>query len=141
MEQCMDFLNITIEEENKRLISRWLRIVDSAEFREGLVYIQSCIEKQNLNSWLFVAMHFAPPALMEQRWTVEHIVTLLEKTTLKKIALVLPDDGILYTVGNRMRKKIYHTFGQKILLECFSREDHALFWLNGAEATEAWYSL
>jgi hypothetical protein len=136
MEHYKDFLTVLIDHERRQLTSRWLRVVDSTEFREGLLYVEDCIVKHQLLTWLFDALKLGAPVLLDQRWTVEHIIAILEKTELRKVALIMPGDYIMHMIGEKMRKKVYSTFGKKILLECFSREEHALFWLNSTETSE-----
>jgi hypothetical protein len=136
MEQYKDFLTVTIDHDRKQLTSRWLRVVNSAEFREGMLYIEDCIVKHSLITWLFDALKLGAPVLLDQRWTVEHVIAILEKTELKKVALIMPGDYIMHMIGEKMRKMVYHTFGKRILLECFSREDHAFFWLNSIETSD-----
>jgi hypothetical protein len=136
MEHYKDFLTVLIDHERKQLASRWLRVADSTEFREGMLYLEDCIVKHKLLTWLFDALKLGAPALLDQRWTVEHIIAILEKTELRKVALIMPGDYIMHMIGEKMRKKVYKTFGKKILLECFSREDHAQFWLNSTETSE-----
>lgn len=136
MEHHQDYLTIDVDHDKKMITSNWLRFVKSQEFRAGMLFIEDCIVKDKLIYWLVDMTQSTAPAMIDQKWTIEHIMAVLEKTDMKKIAIVVPGDFILHMIGDRMRKKVYQRFGKKILLECFSRPDHALYWFGSAEETE-----
>ncbi|WP_018477548.1 hypothetical protein [Pontibacter roseus] len=133
MKQVKDYLSVELEDGQRRVVSRWLRPVESAELREGLLLLQHLTEEHQPVSWLMETHHLTPLPLEDQNWVVESLASRLVDTSLLQVALVLPNDATLHLVGDRIKQKIYTAFGQKIQVECFSRRDHALFWLSNPE--------
>ena len=135
-ERYKDYLSIRVYPESKLIHTCWLRTVSSGEFRAGLLHLQAVILQQQLELWLLDANHLAPPDVLDQKWTIEKLLRSLEEAKLRKIALILPDDPIFHMLGESMKARVYSLFSQKILLDCFSRTDHARYWLLLSSETE-----
>lgn len=139
VEQFQDILQTKIDYEAKLVCSNWLHYIESQNLREGLLHMASCINKHHLTSWLQDCRNLSAPGVLDQKWIVEELMPLLEKSDLQKIALVMPGDYILHMVAAEMRDKIYGRYGQRITLECFSRSTHGLYWLQSTGDTTEFF--
>ena len=139
VELYKDILEIRIDYDAKLVCSTWLHYSESNNFRQGLSHIASCINKHHLTLWLQDCRNLSAPGVLDQKWILEELMPLLEKSDLQKIAMVMPGDYILHMVAAEMRDKIYGKFGRRILLECFSRSTHGLYWLQSTDETSEFF--
>ncbi|GAB3535826.1 hypothetical protein GCM10027443_25320 [Pontibacter brevis] len=129
MEIYKDYMFYLPEAELKLLRSGWLRKVDSAMYREGMLHVREIIEHQQLKFWLYDASKFTAPDISDQIWTVEVLGALLAETTLLKIAVVVPKDVFLQTVAEQVRFQARPVFEGSIKMENFFDVGSAEEWL------------
>lgn len=119
-----------LSDNNRLITSKWLHQLDSAAYREGLLYIYENIYQYHCQCWLYDASTFVSPNIRDQKWTMEVFGALLAKSTLEKIAVLLPEDKFLLTLANEVQQQANPIFGEGVTVKYFFSPEEAKEWLS-----------
>ncbi|EJF08197.1 MULTISPECIES: STAS/SEC14 domain-containing protein [Pontibacter] len=123
------YLQVHYDPEQSLISSHWLRVVDSAEYRQALVNICQQLYKSNALAWLVDFSRMTSPTMRDQNWTIELLSHSLPHTKLRKLALVLPDDLFLEVVVEKVSYSLMSMSNIKVQIGHFTDPLTAQQWL------------
>lgn len=109
--------------------SRWLRVGNSAEYRQALVDTCKQLHKSNAMGWLVDFSRMTSPDMRDQNWTLDLLTQSLPHTKLRKLAVVLPDDLFLEVAVERVRDGLLNVSNINLQIAQFSDSSAAQHWL------------
>ncbi|MCC9138162.1 hypothetical protein ACFSKU_00470 [Pontibacter silvestris] len=124
-----DFMAYRLSKDNKLITNKWLHQINSAEYRQGLLYVYENIFQYHCQCWLYDASTFVSPDIRDQKWTMDIFGALLAKSTLQKIAVLLPEDAFLLKLADDVQQKANPIFGEGVVVKYFFNADEANEWL------------
>ncbi|WP_157578683.1 hypothetical protein [Pontibacter roseus] len=111
------------------VLTKWLRAVNSREYRSGISYFCRIIRKHSAASWMVDATRLCAPPLKDQNWTVNKISDSLLQTPLNRIAFVTSNDLFIEVVTEKIKEKLHQKTSNQILMESFRTYSQAFDWL------------
>lgn len=115
---------------------QWLRSLSSVEYRKGMQYVCSFIEKNPTVSWIIDATRLIAPNMSDQKWTSEILGHCISKVKLRKIALILPDDLFSEVVAEKINLKVMQMISDPIKIMCFNDFEKGMNWVLSNNETE-----
>lgn len=128
-----DYLHANIIPAEHMLHITWLRSVDSAEYREGLYFIERTIRENNIHLWLCDSRKLTLVTYEDQQWIINEIIPLLLQTNIKKVARVVKNDIFSYITFENLISKAHLSYQIQGHMEHFTTLDTALGWLRMPE--------
>ncbi|HEY4650159.1 MAG TPA: hypothetical protein VIG72_02045 [Pontibacter sp.] len=129
MNAITDFIEFRIDSHKKLLYCRWLRDVNTTEYKAGLDRVHHLLVTHNIQLWLQDSTPLQPRTADVLRWTTEEFGLLLIQSPLKQLAVVAPPTSPHFAVLRSLREKAYRIFGRTKQLELFETHEEALRWL------------
>ncbi len=106
-----------------------ISVVNSESYRESMLLVGQFIREQRVSYWLYNTAKFYSPTLSDQVWLVEVFFPLLKDTSLRKIAIIMPEDVFLQAVADRLCSHSKPVFRGRIGMEAFFDTESAEQWL------------
>lgn len=129
MNNEFDFVEFRLDTDKKLLYAKWLRDVDTTEYRLVLNYIHQLIKDNHITLWLQNSEHLLPRSLEDQKWAAEEFGFMIAQSLIKYVAIVLPKHSPHYAELLSLRDKAYRIFGKTKHIQLFETEQEALAWL------------
>lgn len=123
------FIQIDIDAKRELAHSRWLRAVDSYEYRLSITQSYKAIKINNAVCWLADFTRLSTPNMHDQKWTASVLSESLLVTKLRKIAFLLPDNLFMEVVIEKITEQLLQKTDNQIKVGLFSTLDLALEWL------------
>ncbi|MFD1188371.1 hypothetical protein, partial [Pontibacter rugosus] len=124
-----DYLNYQVNTQTGTIRSKWLRSVNSQEYREGMLYTHKLITEHNLFFWIYDASRYSAPNVSDQVWLTNVFTPLLTQTNLKKTASILSGDVIMQMVAEQIRVKALPIMIDKLQYQSFHDLESAEEWI------------
>lgn len=126
----MAFISIQRDPTNKVLLTKWLRAVNSQEYRESILSFYRFLKNEGVLYWVVDITRTASPDMHDQKWTTNLLGPGICETNLKKIAVILPDDLFLEVVSEKMAEEVLRLCGMQVEIAFFGDYGEAFDWLN-----------
>lgn len=131
-----NYISIDVEADKDLVCTRWLKTVSSRNYRSTVIHFFKVIKKYRPVYWLLDMNRLSSPTMDDQRWTMQYINQALKGTSIKKVAVVLPNDLLLELVMERIWEGVDEELKKRIPAEYFRMTSQALRWLLPAYETE-----
>jgi hypothetical protein len=115
--------------QSKLLFTKWLRAVNTQEYRLSVLHCMDALNNSKVYYWLIDITRIFSPAMNDQKWTTELIGPAICHTLLKKIAVVIPDDLFLEVVAEKMGEEVLRLCDDQVKIAYFRHYEQALNWL------------
>ena len=126
----MTCFSIYRDPSNRLLLTKWLRTVNSQEYRASLLsFYQSVIDNQILY-WIVDVTRISSPDMPDQKWTIDLLGPGICDTHLKRIAFILPDDLFLEVVTEKMADEVLKLCEGQVEIAYFRDYEQAFSWLH-----------
>ncbi|GAB3200926.1 hypothetical protein GCM10027293_22810 [Pontibacter aydingkolensis] len=123
-----DFLNLNIDTCNSVLTVRWLRPVQSSEYRNGIQKVGHTLINQKLERILINNQRLGVPPLDDQNWLTKTLTDIVSASHLKRIAIVTSNDTFQQLANESVDCKI-KSLGALYKPYYFFSEEEAFEWL------------
>ena len=127
------YFHISYNSKQNLLSSHWLRVVNSAEYRQALIKSCKQLQESKAMCWLVDFNNFSTPNMSDQRWTIDLLSHSLPQTKLRKLALVLPDNLFLEVVLEKLSNSLLNMPNIKVQIAHFADPNTAQQWLASAK--------
>ena len=123
-----DFVKIVVDRTEGLLTVRWLRPVESREYRYGVLKAARALQLNKLEKMLINNQRLGIPALDDQRWLCAVSINVLSRCRLKRMAIISSHDTLQQITNETVGKKVKNA---NIAYQSgyFLCEDEALEWL------------
>ena len=126
-----DFLEITDNRKEGILLARWLRNVQSREYRSGIEQIEHILLKQGIDKLLVNNQRMGVLTMDDQGWLAEISIKVFSSISLKKLAVVSSTDCMQQYTNEILDKRVKEATPY-FSTEYFLSEREGLEWLVSA---------
>lgn len=123
------YFHVSYNSKQNLLSSHWLRVVNSAEYRQAILKSCKQLQESNAQCWLVDFNNFTTPNMSDQSWTIDLLGHNLPHTKLQKLALVLPDNLFLEVVVEKVSNSLLNMPNNKVQIAHFADPEAAQQWL------------
>ncbi|GAB3203758.1 hypothetical protein ABID22_002031 [Pontibacter aydingkolensis] len=92
-----DYLRGWVDRSIMLMYSEWLRPVNSIEYREGSQQLLYLLQQYEVLNWISDSEKLGDITVVDEQWTLMHIVPAMTQTTLLKVARVSGEDKSSYS--------------------------------------------
>ncbi|WP_242919946.1 hypothetical protein [Pontibacter liquoris] len=125
----LDYLQITLYEENNILYSKWTRDVTQDEYRAGIKQILRRLQQPHIYYWISDCGKLTGLTILNQQWLLREIAPALCSIPLKKIAHIGNDDVFSFLVMDNIVQKTIELYDFQADFMQFKTYEAAVHWL------------
>ena len=123
-----DYMRISVDCCNSMISLRWLKPVNSTEFRCGVQKVGQLIREQYLEKFMVNNQNLGVLSVQDQSWVMQQMCNIITETNLSRIAVVSSENTLQQMVTETIDRKIQQN--SKLYEPAyFFTEDEAIEWL------------
>lgn len=123
-----EFLNVSIDSCNSLLAFRWLKQVESADYKYGIQTLCSTLSEHKLEKVMINNQRLGAISLPDQSWLSNKIIEVISGNNLKRMAVITSKDSLQLLVNEAVDKKV-KSKNNLYDPSYFFSEDEAMEWL------------
>ncbi|MDX5438545.1 MAG: hypothetical protein LPK03_15185 [Pontibacter sp.] len=123
-----DYLRISVDSCNGLISLRWLKQVNSPEFRNGIEKVGQLIREQHLDKFMVNNQNLGVLSVQDQGWVMQQMCSIITETNLSRIAVVSSENTLQQLVTETIDQKIKEN-SKLYMPNYFFSEEEALEWL------------
>ena len=125
-----EYLAIEVDQPQSLAIVRWLRPLQSKEYRYGVLKVGQALLDNHIQKLLVDSRRLGSPTLKDQAWVAEKMRDIFGRCGLRRLARLQSHDIFHQMAAEAVYKKVLQAPAPYRMRE-FSSEEDALEWLLG----------